>query len=493
VNRPASRDNGGPRRDLIVATQHDVDPAHVIELVQSLSSGIEATPLVSSHPMFWTRLRSSTAVDRNEVVVRLEQAGIRVRYVACARHGTQRLANSLHLVNACPRRARDWKPRSAALREQQREPRAWSIGRQDVDADRPFCGSGEGTRLAVIDDDSAEVDDLDLDAEITICGAAPVRANHHAALVVGFSVGTRHRRGVAPLASPRLYVIPKPGQDIVSLPVAIVRAVDDGADVIVCATYIDDVAGPLLDDALELAACLGRGGRGTAVFFPTAHAESSGAAAMAAGVALLVLSQNPELTCSELDQLLTATALSASERALDSPLADAKHGHGRLTARRACLGASDPIAAALVRMGSDGPAACFAELRARDATVARAYSSELARWGARALLADPSLSHALSTMLRHARLICHDPARSGAQPEGGLLRQITLVLRMAHGSSRAPRPSEAVSTELTRLLCALLELSAEPDGALAWESAVYLKFSRLWAMADSSSELTAAE
>src|SRR4029453_2923388 len=87
-----------------------------------------------------------------------------------------------------------------------------------------------------------------------------------------------------------------------------------------------------------------RGPRGPAVFFQTGREISSPPAAMAAGVALLVLSQNPELTRSELDQLLTATALSASERALDAPLADpsdvlprgrdgdghdAKHGYGR--------------------------------------------------------------------------------------------------------------------------------------------------------------------
>jgi len=109
------------------------------------------------------------------------------------------------------------------------------------------------------------------------------------------------------------------------------------------------------------------------------------------------------------------------------------------------------------------------------------------------MLSDATLSHALTALLRHVRLISHEPARSGAQPEGALLRQAALVLRMAQGSMRAPRPSDVVSTELTGLLRCLLELSAEPDGALAWESAVYLKFSRLWATSDSSREQTAAE
>ncbi len=53
---------------------------------------------------------------------------------------------------------------------------------------------------------------------------------------------------------------PKPGYEIFTLPMAIVRAVDDGADVVLCATYVDGSTSPLLDDALSFARHLGRGG-----------------------------------------------------------------------------------------------------------------------------------------------------------------------------------------------------------------------------------------
>jgi len=63
-------------------------------------------------------------------------------------------------------------------------------------------------------------------------------------MLVGWAVRARRSdgstfTGVAPDASPRVYCIPKPGRDVWSLPLAILRAVDDGADVIVCATYVE--------------------------------------------------------------------------------------------------------------------------------------------------------------------------------------------------------------------------------------------------------------
>jgi hypothetical protein len=373
----------------------------------------------------------------------------------------------------------------------------------------------------------------------------------------------------------------------VSLPVAILRAVDDGADVVVCATYIDDIAGPLLDDALELAARVGRAGRGTPVLFPTsremssppgsmhaslslslaapashplafcigpssasggwflwrersgklrpfsnrgpavrwlapgddmpdplaspgsertAHAESSGASAVAAGVVLLVLAQNPELERSELDQLLTATVLPAAESEPDAPLADrcdrlpegrdpdghdAKHGYGRLSASRACLSASDPIALTLVRIGEPAAAAAFASLRRTDPEVTRAYSPELARWATRALLSDPTLAHALSALARHARLVSPSPERAQAHPDGALLRQLALLLRLAIASSRAPKPPQSIAAELRMLAQALLEQS-ERGQAGAWESAAQGKLRSLWPSPQSDAD-TAAE
>src|ERR1019366_9023014 len=103
----------------------------------------------------------------------------------------------------------------------------------------------------------------------------------HAALMVGWAMGALRPAGprfvgVAPDASVRVYCIPKPGSDVVSLPTAIARAVFDGADVIVCATYLGaGTTSPLLDDALDVAAHLGRHGRGTVVLLPTGREASS--------------------------------------------------------------------------------------------------------------------------------------------------------------------------------------------------------------------------
>jgi hypothetical protein len=81
--------------------------------------------------------------------------------------------------------------------------------------------------------------------------------------------------GIAPDASVRAYLTPKAGVDVVSVPLAIARAVFDGADVVVCATYVEGTTSPMLDDALEVATCLGRGGRGTVVILPTGRETSS--------------------------------------------------------------------------------------------------------------------------------------------------------------------------------------------------------------------------
>ncbi len=68
---------------------------------------------------------------------------------------------------------------------------------------------------------------------------------------------------------------PSRASDVVSLPLAIARAVFDGADVVVCATYVEGTTSPMLDDALDVASHLGRGGRGSVVVFPTGRETAS--------------------------------------------------------------------------------------------------------------------------------------------------------------------------------------------------------------------------
>ncbi|MGH7270376.1 MAG: hypothetical protein ACREJ3_08080, partial [Polyangiaceae bacterium] len=92
--------------------------------------------------------------------------------------------------------------------------------------------------------------------------------------------------GVAPDASVRLYCIPKAGFDVVSVPLALARAAFDGADVIVCATYLEGASSPLLDDDLEVATRLGRRGRGTVVVLPTGRETSSPGSSVHASLSL---------------------------------------------------------------------------------------------------------------------------------------------------------------------------------------------------------------
>lgn len=158
-------------------------------------------------------------------------------------------------------------------------PGRWFLRAEDggVGVDRRRFGGGAGTRLAVIDDDAWASDALGLEREVLVMLDQPPRNQAHGALMVAWAVGARRRgfRGVAPDASPRLYLIPKPGSCVLALPVAIVRAVSDGADVVVCAAYVEGSTTPMLDDALEFAVRFGRRGRGCPVVFPTGREASS--------------------------------------------------------------------------------------------------------------------------------------------------------------------------------------------------------------------------
>ncbi len=251
----------------------------------------------------------------------------------------------------------------------------------------------------------------------------------------------------------------------------------DGADAVVCATYVEQTWSPMLDDALAVASRLGRRGRGTAVVMPCGregssppdsihaswslslgdpasdprvfcigpsgreggwflwrdrrgklrpfanrgpsvrwlapgddladplqlkdrwcHAESSGASALAAGVILLVLASNSGLALRDVDAIVTRTASRASEhdassappadpfdllpRGTDPDGHDAKHGYGRMNARRACLAARDPIAGELLALGEEEAAVAAFDLVAQ----ARPYSPRAARWVVRCSL-----------------------------------------------------------------------------------------------------------
>jgi hypothetical protein len=551
------RDDGSAEHDLVLATEDDVDTAKIAELLATMVPDVELTPLFSAHPIFWTRLRSTAAIDRHDLVAVLEAHGIKVRYAAAARRGSQQLAPPLDVNASRARRAADWRARAPTVGSEPSTPWRWFLRANGADVTRSLCGTGAGTRLAVIDNDGRDLDKIDLDAVVPVGVDEVPRAGAHAGLLLGWAVGARssdghHFRGVAPDASPRVYCIPKAADEIICLPLAIVRAVDDGADVIVCATSVEGQSSPLLDDALAFATCLGRGGKGAAVVMPTgremsspadsvhsslslglgdpasdprvfcvgpssrdggwflwrdrhgkirpfanrgpavrwlapgddlaypfsnddrpAHAESSGASAVAAGVLLLVLGRNPTLKLGELDTLLhdTIVGVEPAERSSDPELGDradllplgrdadghnAKHGYGRLSATQACLAASDPICATLIRIGAREAAERYEEARPNAAF----YSKALARWAARTLLHDSFAQQAMCSFARAARLGSRRPNAAAGQPPGYWVRHLGMALRLL---VQAEPPRELVRE--------LIELDERIRGLLADETA----------------------
>jgi hypothetical protein len=564
-----------PDADLVIATETDVDAARVAELLRSLAPRIEVSCLFSVHPLYWTRVQASQLVDRQEVAARLREGGLRVRYVTSARYGSQVLPPPLDFGDARPRKANDWSAREPRDLMERNTPWRWFLREHGVNVVRPVCGTGAGTRLALIDNDGGDLHHVALDAELPIMVESIARATNHAALLLGWCVGARtpsaEFHGVAPDASPRFYCIPKPSAEIVSLPLAIARAADDGADVIVCATFVDGQTSPLLDDALEVAVRMGRGGRGAVVVFPTsrqvssprasrhsslslglfdpasdprvvcvgpsardgrwflwrdrrgklrpfanrspalrflapgddlaypfadddrpAHAESSGASAVAAGVALLTLANNPELSLPELHVALTETAstVDASAQVDDPALGDrfdlmpretdpdghnAKHGYGRLNATRATLVVSDPVSACLSRIGEDDAAARYLAFR-RDGSGSGLYSERTATWAARVLLRERQATHVFAALCRAARLFHAHPEHLPEQPPGHLLRQIALALRallLAH-------PPDGVLEELERLERRVRELLTHQPATAGMERVIANTIGLLW-------------
>lgn len=545
---PAAADRG-PATRLVIASRAPID-GRTIAKAPSLR-GATITRVVDRPPIVWTIAERDAPIAPEDTARELVDAGAPVRYVAADDRASLALGPPLDLtsVRAGPPRPRP--SRSRVSRPAPASPGTWFLRAEEggVAIDRALFGAGEGTRLAVIDDDAALADELDLDAEVLIGLDEAPRRQPHGPLMIAWATRSKTFDGVAPGASARLYVIPKPGASVSALPRAIVRAVDDGADVIVCATYVEGTTSPMLDDALAFAARAGRRGRGTAVVFavgreassregsthasfslglgepasdprafavgPSArgggwffwrdrrgksrpfanrgpavrwlapgdditypfagegaagnerltHAESSGAAAIAAGVMLLVIAHNPTLSLADLDEAVTRAIEPCDPKVLAraEPLADpfdalpegrdrdghnGKHGYGVLHAARACLVAADPFAAALVAIGEDGAARAFFEARRRDPRARGAYSIRAARWLARALLRDTGAHHAARTLARHARLTGAGGGPIAAHGDGAVLRHVIVSLRrVVHGGS----PPARVAGELNAL------------------------------------------
>jgi hypothetical protein len=296
--------------DWVVATPGAVDSASLLVALHGACPAVRIEQLVERAPIFWTRIRCARAVTHADLTSCLARAAIVFRYVASATTPDLSVAPPLEIGDAAAAHARGWRVRGQAQRTDPATPSRWFLGGDGgVNVDRKRFSGGAGTRLAVIDNDAGEADLLDLDAEVLINVPSASRVSLHGAILIGWAVGSRVKvqgegadvafRGVAPDASPRLYCIPKPGDDVLSLPMAIVRAANDGADVIVCATYVDGTTSPLLDDALEFASRLGRRGRGAVVILPACREASSPASSVHASLSISLAdpASDPRVMC----------------------------------------------------------------------------------------------------------------------------------------------------------------------------------------------------
>lgn len=288
---PATAQKEGGPLDVVVALAQHVEPGTLAEALHEVGE-VEVHVLLDEAPLHWFRVRSAAPASRLDVAGLLDRARLRVRYVASARRGSMSLAPRLDFPREARRRPTSWTAKAAqAVPDPVNEGGRWFLGPHGVHVNRDVCGTGAGARLAVVDDDATDVEQLELERLVAVGVDEPSSASGHGALMVGWAVGARRRDGtafigVAPDASVRMYCIPKPGEDIVSFPLALVRAVLDGADVIVCATYLESTSSPMLDDALEVAAHLGRQGRGTPVVLPTGRETSSPGTSLHASLSL---------------------------------------------------------------------------------------------------------------------------------------------------------------------------------------------------------------
>jgi hypothetical protein len=198
----AEQDDGSPSPLLVLATESYVDPVVVLEALGKLAPGVSASTLFSTHPVYWTLIRSSQAIDRERARQLLSAVGVTVRYLACGQRGAQRLATMLDFSNSSPCRPRDWKVRPDAAVEEAATEGRWFSGPTGVEIRREVCGSGAGARLAVIDNDAARAELLDLDAEVLVGVDAAPRALEHAAYTVAWAVGARQHE------APRLIELP---------------------------------------------------------------------------------------------------------------------------------------------------------------------------------------------------------------------------------------------------------------------------------------------
>ena len=192
-------------RELVVATLVAVAPGVI---TAALPPCVETETLLARPPLFWTRVVLAEPAPLAALAAGLRAHGVPLRYLASASQPSLALGAPLDLRGAPPARAEAWPVRRIAAPPVADTPGSWFLreGQGGVAVDRPRCGAGAGTRLAVIDDDALEAGRLDLDAEVLVDLDEAPRHSVHGALMVAWAAGARGFAGVAPSASPRLYL-----------------------------------------------------------------------------------------------------------------------------------------------------------------------------------------------------------------------------------------------------------------------------------------------
>jgi hypothetical protein len=279
--------------DVVVATARGLDLDVLRASLRGINPDLSVETVMARSPLFWTRIRGAQSTSASEIADALTRHQIEFRYVTSARAGSMSLPPALVFSAADVARPVAWAAIAARpLPADSASKGQWFLrDAGGVSVDRRVCGTGAGTRLAVVDDDAADIEHVQLD-EASCVGVDVVSGQTgHAALMIAWAVGTARGApvpfvGVAPDASVRLYCVPKAGKDVISIPRAIAHAVFDGADIIVCPTYLEGTTSPMLDDALDVALHLGRQGRGAAVVLPTGRETSSPGSSVHASLSL---------------------------------------------------------------------------------------------------------------------------------------------------------------------------------------------------------------
>jgi len=174
----------GLDKDMLLATERPVEPSTLAALFGRMADEVRIEPVLDRHPLYWTRLRFGVEMQRRECERLLRAAGVCVRYLASVRCGSQLLPPALSFTDTPTMAARDWRTHDASEHDERATPGRWFMDAPGVDVCRSVCGTGAGTRLAVIDNDAGEVGNLDLDNQIPIGVDQIPRGSSHGAQLV---------------------------------------------------------------------------------------------------------------------------------------------------------------------------------------------------------------------------------------------------------------------------------------------------------------------